>query len=125
MTALSQTIRRVTRRGPARPATPRPAPFEAPLAPAAPVEIGENDPLLVYAQSAASAVDLGGLELDSPALRELRAAGVKLVVPLITRGELIGTRNLGPRLSEQDYSTDDRKLLDFVALHANEASAVA
>ena len=56
-------------------------------------------------------VDLARLELASPALDELRAAGVALVVPLVTQGELIGTLNLGPRLSEQDYSSDDRRLL--------------
>ena len=61
------------------------------------------------------AVDIEALELDSPALRELQAAGVKLVVPLVSQGELIGVLNLGPRLSEQDYSCDDRRLLDNLA----------
>src|SRR3954470_201727 len=73
-----------------------------------PVEIAPNDPLLAYFQSASEAVDIDTLELDSPALRELRAAGVKLAVPLVSQGELIGVLNLGPRLSEQDYSSDDR-----------------
>ena len=36
------------------------------------------------------------LELDSPAVTALRAAGVALVVPLVSQGELIGTLNLGP-----------------------------
>ena len=65
------------------------------------------------------------LELDSPALRELRAAGVALVVPLVTQGELIGTLNLGPRLSEQDYSSDDRRLLATLAAQAAPAIRVA
>ena len=56
---------------------------------------------------------------------ELRAAGVALVVPLVTQGELIGTLNLGPRLSEQDYSTDDRRLLATLAAQAAPAIRVA
>jgi serine phosphatase RsbU (regulator of sigma subunit)/anti-sigma regulatory factor (Ser/Thr protein kinase) len=91
----------------------------------APVEIGPNDPLLAYFQSASEAVDIDELELDSQALRELRAAGVKLAVPLVSQGELIGVLNLGPRLSEQDYSSDDRKLLDKLAAQAAPALRVA
>ena len=82
----------------------------------APVDIAPNDPLLAYLQD--DAVDIESLELDSPALRELKAAGVKLAVPLVSQGELIGVLNLGPRLSEQEYSSDDRKLLDDLAAQA-------
>ena len=64
------------------------------------------------------------LELDSPALRQLKAAGTKLVVPLVTQGELIGLLSLGPRLSERDYSGDDRRLLDMLAGHAAPAVRV-
>lgn len=81
-----------------------------------PVDIAPNDPLLAYLQN--DAVDIESLELDSPALRDLKAAGVKLAVPLVSQGELIGVLNLGPRLSEQEYSSDDRKLLDDLAAQA-------
>jgi serine phosphatase RsbU (regulator of sigma subunit)/anti-sigma regulatory factor (Ser/Thr protein kinase) len=91
----------------------------------APVDIGPNDPLLAYFQSASEVVDIDALELDSPALRELKAAGVKLAVPLVSQGELIGVLNLGPRLSEQDYSSDDRRLLDKLAAQAAPALRVA
>ncbi|MEJ7876099.1 MAG: SpoIIE family protein phosphatase, partial [Solirubrobacterales bacterium] len=90
----------------------------------APVEIAPNDPLLPYLQSATGAVSVDALDLDSPALRELKAAGVKLVVPLISQGELIGVLNLGPRLSEQEYSSDDRKLIDGLAAQAAPALRV-
>ena len=43
----------------------------------------------------------------------------------MTQGELIGTLNLGPRLSEQDYSTDDRRLLATLAAQAAPAIRVA
>lgn len=88
------------------------------------VDIGPNDPLLAYLQSASGAVDVEALDLDSPALTDLRAAGVKLAVPLVSQGELIGVLYLGPRRSEQDYSSDDRKLLDSLAAQAAPALRV-
>src|SRR5829696_6704922 len=127
MTALTRSFRRKLRR-PDRavadsreqtPASPDPTPERAP------VEIAPNDPLIAYFQSAGGAVDVDELELDSPALRELKAAGVKLAVPLVNQGELIGVLNLGPRLSEQEYSSDDRKLLDDLAAQAAPALRVA
>ena len=89
-----------------------------------PVDIAPNDPLLAYFATASGAVDIETLELDSPALRELKEAGVKLAVPLVSQGELIGVLNLGPRLSEQEYSSDDRKLLDNLAAQAAPALRV-
>jgi Stage II sporulation protein E (SpoIIE)/GAF domain len=91
----------------------------------APIEIGPNDPLLAFLQSASGPVEIDTLDLDSPALTELKAAGVKLAVPLVSQGELIGVLNLGPRLSEQDYSSDDRRLLDNLAAQAAPALRVA
>jgi serine phosphatase RsbU (regulator of sigma subunit)/anti-sigma regulatory factor (Ser/Thr protein kinase) len=89
------------------------------------VDIAESDPLMAYLQTAPGPVDLARLDLDSTAVRALRAAGVALVVPLVSQGELIGTLNLGPRLSEQDYSTDDRRLLTTLAAQAAPAIRVA
>jgi serine phosphatase RsbU (regulator of sigma subunit)/anti-sigma regulatory factor (Ser/Thr protein kinase) len=87
-------------------------------------EIAPGDPIVGYLQSATGAVDLTQLELDSPALRELRARGVVLVVPLITNGELVGVLNVGPRRSEQGYSADDKRLLESLAAHAAPAMRV-
>src|SRR3954452_23831046 len=129
MSAWPQSIARVIRRAerPAPPAEELAAPVvpvvEATAAPV--VEIPPNDPIVAYFQSAPGAVDLDGLELDSPAIEELRAAGVRLAVPLVSQGELVGLLNLGPRLSDQDYSTDDRKLLNSLAAQAAPALQVA
>ena len=51
--------------------------------------------------------------------------GSRWSCPLVTQGELIGTLNLGPRLSEQDYSSDDRRLLTTLAAQAAPAIRVA
>jgi serine phosphatase RsbU (regulator of sigma subunit)/anti-sigma regulatory factor (Ser/Thr protein kinase) len=63
--------------------------------------------------------------MASPALAAMKAAGVKLVVPLVSQGELLGVLNLGPRLSQQDYSSDDRALLNNLATQAAPALRVA
>ncbi|MDX1658329.1 MAG: SpoIIE family protein phosphatase [Nitriliruptorales bacterium] len=89
------------------------------------VDIAPNDPALAYFQSNPEPVDIDTLKLDSPGITALREAGVKLVVPLVTQGELIGLLNLGPRLSEQEYSADDRKLLENLAGQAAPALRVA
>ena len=125
MTTIPSNLRRVLRREPrVRPSTePEAAPPERVEAP--PVEIAPNDPLIAYFSGATGAVDIGALQLDSPALEGLREAGIKLVVPLVSQGELIGLLNLGPWRSEQEYSADDRKLLNDLAGHAAPAVRVA
>jgi serine phosphatase RsbU (regulator of sigma subunit)/anti-sigma regulatory factor (Ser/Thr protein kinase) len=120
MASARRSLRSRLRRGTTAAEAP-PAPREAATAAApepAAVDIAPNDPLLALFEGAGGVVDIDELVLDSPALRELKAAGVKLAVPLISQGELIGVLNLGPRLSEQDYSSDDRKLLDNLAAQA-------
>jgi serine phosphatase RsbU (regulator of sigma subunit)/anti-sigma regulatory factor (Ser/Thr protein kinase) len=100
------------------------APAEPVLPTAETFEIAPNDPLVAYFQGAVGAVELAHLDLDSQALTELRSAGVTLVVPLITNGELIGLLNVGRRLSDQDFSADDRRLLETLAAQAAPAVRV-
>ncbi len=89
------------------------------------IEIAPSDPLFAYLQSASGVVDAERLDLESTALAQLRGAGVRVIVPLVTQGELIGALYLGPRLSDQDYSTDDHKLLSTLAAQAAPAIRVA
>ena len=93
--------------------------------PAPAVEIAPNDPLVAYFLSDPGAKELDKIHLDSPALKALKAAGVKMVIPLVSQGELVGLLNLGPRLSEQDYSSDDQGLLNTLATQAAPALRVA
>jgi len=90
-----------------------------------PMDIAPNDPIVAYFLSAPGAVEVDKLHLDSPALQAMRDAGVKLAIPLVSQGELVGLLNLGPRLSEQDYSTDDRGLLNTLATQSAPAVRVA
>ncbi len=89
------------------------------------LDLSPEDPLMVYLLNAAGVVEIDKLDLDSPALVKLRSAGVKITVPLVSQGELIGLLNLGPRLSEQEYSRDDHRLLSNLATQAAPALRVA
>lgn len=89
------------------------------------IDIAPNDPLFAYLQAATGVVEVERLDLESPALEELRTSGIRIVVPLVAQGELIGALYLGPRLSDQDYSTDDRRLLTTLAAQAAPAIRVA
>ncbi|MGH7642472.1 MAG: PP2C family protein-serine/threonine phosphatase [Candidatus Dormibacteria bacterium] len=110
--------RRSVPKAPSAPSEPTPA-----LAPTT-FELAPNDPIIGYLQSSVGAVDITTLTFDSPALTQMRAGGVVLVVPLVSSGELIGLLSLGPRLSEAGYSTDDRHLLGTLAGYAAPAIRV-
>jgi serine phosphatase RsbU (regulator of sigma subunit)/anti-sigma regulatory factor (Ser/Thr protein kinase) len=127
--ALIESLRRSVGRGRVAPVEAETSPATRPDATAVPagpaIEINPSDPLFAYLQGAATVVDVDRITLESAALTELRASGVKVIVPLVTQGELIGALYLGPRLSDQDYSTDDRKLLSTLAAQAAPAIRVA
>lgn len=89
------------------------------------IPIGPGDPLESTLLSIGGPVDLSTLSLESKALQSLRSAGVEMVVPLIGQGELLGALYLGPRLSDQPYSTDDRRLLSNLASQVAPAMKVA
>ncbi|HEY0757063.1 MAG TPA: SpoIIE family protein phosphatase [Ktedonobacteraceae bacterium] len=90
-----------------------------------PMDIAPNDPIIAYFLSTPTAVEIDKLQLDSPTLKALKAANVKLSIPLVSQGELVGLINLGGRLSEQDYSSYDKGLLNSLATQAAPALRVA
>jgi serine phosphatase RsbU (regulator of sigma subunit) len=92
---------------------------------APPLSINPNDPIVAYFLAAPGAVEIDKLHVQSPVLQALKASGVKMVVPMINQGQLVGLLNLGRRLSEQDYSADDRGLLNTLATQAAPAVRVA
>jgi serine phosphatase RsbU (regulator of sigma subunit)/anti-sigma regulatory factor (Ser/Thr protein kinase) len=81
--------------------------------------------LLAYLERTPGVVEVDKLELESAGLQALKQAGVKIAAPLVSQGELIGLLNLGPRLSEQDYSSEDHRLLSSLAAQAAPALRVA
>src|SRR5580704_16913333 len=111
-------VRGWLRRTPPAAAVPTAATAPSIVAAGPDLDLASNDPLVGYLLSAASAVDITGLQLQSPALKALQDAGVVLVVPLISSGSLVGLLSLGPRRSERGYSTDDLRLLNSLAGYA-------
>lgn len=90
-----------------------------------PLDIAPNDPLLSYINSSPGVIDLSRLNIESPTVDALRREGAKIVVPLVSQGELIGLLNLGNRMSEQEYTSDDLRLLNTLATQAAPAFRIA
>jgi PAS domain S-box-containing protein len=89
------------------------------------IEIAPDDLILAYLATVSGVVEVELLDLDSQALRAMKSADIELVVPLVSQGELIGLLSLGPRLSQQEYSADDRKLLSDLSTQTAPAVRVA
>lgn len=124
-TAFPPAARRglLRRRRNARPGSlPAPEPVAVTTGPD--IDLAANDPLVAFLLSHPAAVDITGLQLDSPGLVALRAAGVVLVIPLISSGSLVGLLSLGPRRSERGYSSEDKRLLTALAGYAAPAMRV-
>jgi serine phosphatase RsbU (regulator of sigma subunit) len=90
-----------------------------------PVRVGGDDPIVAALEAAAGPVALDELDVASPARDALQAAGMRLVVPLVSQARLVGLLGLGPRRSERDYAGDDRKLLEDLAKRAAPSLRVA
>ena len=89
------------------------------------LDIAPHDPLLAYVQNSRGVIELERLNLDSPALCQLHEAKVQLLVPLVSQTEMIGFISLSQRLSDQEYSSDDRKFLVDLGIQAAPALRVA
>lgn len=116
------------RRSEATDAVPTPAPepvVELPTREIEAVGIPPGDTLETILLSSGGPVDLTGLDTNSDTVEMLKESGVELVVPLIGQGELLGALYLGHRLSDQPYSTDDRRLLANLASQVAPAMKVA
>jgi serine phosphatase RsbU (regulator of sigma subunit) len=124
LAARPRTWRRGWRRSQPTAAATAPVPAPSQIIQGPEIDLASNDPLVGYLLSAAGAVDIRGLELDSPALAAMKDAGVVLTVPLISSGSLLGLISLGPRLSERDYTSEDRRLLNALAGYAAPAMRV-
>src|SRR5260370_30747159 len=79
------------------------------------VNVADNDPIIIYALSHPGAGEVDQLQLDSPVVHNLKTNGVEIALPLASQGELIGLLNLGPRLNAQQYTHEDRALLNTLA----------
>jgi serine phosphatase RsbU (regulator of sigma subunit) len=102
-----------------------PAPNRARHGEVVPFEVGRDDLIIGHIEAVAGPLALDEIGLVSPARDALQAAGMRLVVPLVSQARLVGLLALGPRRSERDYAGDDRKLLENLAERAAPAVRVA
>ena len=89
------------------------------------LDIAPDDPLIYYFTSSPDAVEVDKILVQSEALHKINEAGVKMVVPLVSQGGSIGLLNLGHRVSEQEHSVDDCRLLNTLATQAAPALMAA
>jgi serine phosphatase RsbU (regulator of sigma subunit) len=87
--------------------------------------VRSDDAMVDFLRSAPGAMEVNRVLLASSAMRSFKFAGVKVLLPLKSQGELVGWLTLGPRLNERDYSADDRALLTNLATQATPAVRVA
>ncbi|MHB8749908.1 MAG: PP2C family protein-serine/threonine phosphatase, partial [Aggregatilineales bacterium] len=89
------------------------------------IDIRPDDPLFAYCLMAPGVLEIDSLKLQSVALPALKAAGIKLALPLVSQGELVGLLKLAARLSDQEYTPDDYQLLNDLATQAATALRLA
>lgn len=125
MTVLAAPIRNLFRRGAPQTAARQPAAMRSAATVIPAVEIPSSDPLYLYCLTSRGVIEVDRLRMESAALVQLRDAGIRLLVPLVNQGELVGMLQLGTRLSDQEYSSDDFRLLNNLAPQAAAALHVA
>lgn len=125
MTAVTAQIRKLIRRTASQAAAPYTVESRTSATVMPAVSIPPDDPLYFYCLSSPEVIEVDRLKIESGALARLREQGIRLLVPLVSQGELVGMLQLGPRLSDQEYSSDDFRLLNNLAPQAAAALRVA
>jgi GAF domain-containing protein len=79
-------------------------------------------PVLKHMQERGQPWEIVPSPVEAPALAVLQPLQPECLVPMLGRdGQLLGLAVLGPRLSEESYSSEDKRLLDSVANQAGGA----
>ena len=102
-----------------RPHSPIPAPDFTTLKQ---LEIAPDEQLIGYFEQLPAPLIAASIDLALPAVTLLATSGVRLVVPLVTQGRLVGLLSLGEPAGGGSYSWDD---LAFLTTLADEAAAAA
>jgi serine phosphatase RsbU (regulator of sigma subunit) len=87
--------------------------------------ISHDDTLLASLLNTTGVIEVDRVPQDSALWQALAEAQVKIALPLISRGELVGLFNLGARLSGQHYTLEDRALLNTLFAQVTPALRVA
>ncbi len=87
--------------------------------------IADDDPLMVYLLKYPGLLEISRLQLDTSIVQNLKAQQAEILLPLASQGELIGLLVLGPRLKGEDYTAEQRTLLDSLIPQVAPALRVA
>jgi serine phosphatase RsbU (regulator of sigma subunit) len=87
--------------------------------------VASDDPLLAYALNNPAAIEIDRLQLDSTVLHALKTREMEIALPLVSQGELIGLLTLGLRLDGEEYTREDRALINTLATQVAPALSVA
>src|SRR4051812_4720997 len=79
------------------------------------VEVAESDPFIAYALRQPGVLEVERLHLASPIERRLKSDETEIVLLLVSESELLGLLALGPRLNQQEYGREERRVLDTLA----------
>jgi GAF domain-containing protein len=86
------------------------------------LEISPDEQLIAYFEQHPAPLIADSIDLALPAVTLLATSGVRLLVPLVTQGRLVGLLSLGEPAGGGSYSRDD---LAFLTTLADEAAAAA
>jgi serine phosphatase RsbU (regulator of sigma subunit) len=89
------------------------------------IVIADDDPLLDYLLHHPGVLKIDRLWLDSPRLQKMKLERAELLLAFANQGELLGLLILGPHLNEEDYTREERTLLETLALQVAPALRVA
>jgi serine phosphatase RsbU (regulator of sigma subunit) len=89
------------------------------------INVAGNDPFMAYTLSHPSTMEVDRLQLASPLMHILKTNEVEIASLLVSQGELIGLFTLGPCLNREEYSRENRNLLNMLAAQVAPALRVA
>jgi serine phosphatase RsbU (regulator of sigma subunit) len=89
------------------------------------IMVADDDPLLAYMLSHPGTLEVDRLQLESPALQDLKLHLAEILLPLASQGELLGLLILGLHLKGGAYTHEERTMLDTLAPQVAPALRVA
>jgi serine phosphatase RsbU (regulator of sigma subunit) len=89
------------------------------------MRIADDDPFIAYLLKHPGLLEISRLQLDTSIVQNLKAQQAEILLPLASQGELIGLLVLGPRLKGEDYTAEQRTLLDSLIPQVAPAVRVA
>src|SRR6266567_1698578 len=89
------------------------------------IMVSGDDPLIAYVLSHSGTLEIDRLQLNSPALQDLKLHLAEILLPLASQGELLGLLILGPHLKGRAYTREELNMLDTLAPQVAPALRVA